>query len=182
MSGAPETVYYKAESDNYYCSNCHAGLGHKVYRALRAVDAPGAPDCRPFPTAAAEALAQFEKDRFGRFRDDGSFEERLGDTIEDEDLYDCRWVGGKHDAQVARAAIVAVSAYGQPAWQPIETAPKDGKPFLAIQMTPGDFEGQCTILWSSRHCWSTGLWIADSGLMPTHWMPLPTPPSPDPHQ
>lgn len=63
-------------------------------------------------------------------------------------------------------------------WQPISTAPKDGTPILLftdsldapfeigswIEADPTDADGL------------VGTWC-DSGATPTHWMPLPKPPS-----
>jgi hypothetical protein len=61
-------------------------------------------------------------------------------------------------------------------WQPIETAPKDKTPVLGYQATPGDHEGRMSACW-----WAWDLvWLGDGGLMPTHWMPLPAPPSGQP--
>jgi len=61
-------------------------------------------------------------------------------------------------------------------WQPIETAPKDGSGFLAV------VEGFIyTCCWHrTRLCWVDGgpayMTIA-SDEQPTHWMPLPAPPT-----
>lgn len=61
----------------------------------------------------------------------------------------------------------------------IDSAPKDGSRFIAIQMTQGDYFGYCAIL--SRvdyHEFNDGggVWIGVGGMMPTHWRPLPSPP------
>lgn len=66
-------------------------------------------------------------------------------------------------------------------WQPIETAPKDGAPFLACMDWRVDDLGKCCVIrWrapiSSR---SPGQWLSipgDWSYRPTHWMPLPEPP------
>jgi hypothetical protein len=58
-------------------------------------------------------------------------------------------------------------------WQPIETAPKDGKEVLGYDL--GVISGMC---WNGRWwewtvlSWSDGTFATD----PTHWMPLPEPP------
>lgn len=81
-------------------------------------------------------------------------------------------------------------------WQPIETAPKDGTEVLAWREDAGIFLAR----WTSpeEFCTSDELealseadaaqedWFAadfvqgsrlDDGLVPTHWMPLPDPPT-----
>ena len=64
-----------------------------------------------------------------------------------------------------------------PAWQPIETAPKN-KTVLGFQATPGDWENKMAVCWHYRLSYGPkdGVWIGEGGLMPTHWMPLPEPP------
>ena len=62
----------------------------------------------------------------------------------------------------------------QQKWQPIETAPKDGKRFLAATTIPN--HRQVIAIKSSQ-----GI-ILDENLQPlywpiTHWMPLPSPPT-----
>ena len=61
----------------------------------------------------------------------------------------------------------------QPQWRPIETAPKDGKRFLAATTIPN--HRQVIAMKSAQ-----GI-ILDENLQPlywpmTHWMPLPSPP------
>jgi hypothetical protein len=58
-------------------------------------------------------------------------------------------------------------------WQPIETAPKDGRVILA----PVDFQPFVALL---SWCDDDTDWIDDFGMVfhPTHWMPLPSPPQP----
>lgn len=70
-------------------------------------------------------------------------------------------------------------------WQLIETAPKDGMPIIVYSPENGVFtaeytESLCDCCYpEERHgeeAWfaSTGEDLTDD--MPTHWMPLPTPP------
>ena len=58
-------------------------------------------------------------------------------------------------------------------WQPIETAPRDGTPIIAIWVNPnqlGAYSQEPLIL---RYVWFDGKHIYSE---PTHWMPLPEPP------
>jgi len=66
------------------------------------------------------------------------------------------------------------------AWQPIETAPKDGTVILAwIPAHEGDKPEVAPVRWQSH---VTGRWVHDASdwtleaPMPTHWQPLPAPP------
>lgn len=65
-------------------------------------------------------------------------------------------------------------------WQPIETAPKDGTPILIYDPPFNDFLSYEIYVCS----WDDykAAWIEYSGecyaqYQPTHWMPLPLPPS-----
>jgi hypothetical protein len=60
----------------------------------------------------------------------------------------------------------------QGAWQPIETAPKDGRDVLVCYAVRDGQRVVCGrwLRWQKR-------WITDIGFVPaTHWMPLPAPP------
>lgn len=67
-------------------------------------------------------------------------------------------------------------------WQPIETAPKDGTTILAFYPSLTGYTARqdvAPIHWSE---WGNGVWEnATSGgkpsSLPTHWMPLPEPPT-----
>lgn len=64
-------------------------------------------------------------------------------------------------------------------WQPIETAPLDGSPVLAVWM----FDPLNNEAGSETHevvRWFSGYWDAngESRPTPTHWMPLPEAPRP----
>lgn len=54
-------------------------------------------------------------------------------------------------------------------WRPIETAPKDGTHVLAFHNGP-----IWTVWWSDTQMWHDS---NDYDYRPTHWMPLPNPPS-----
>jgi hypothetical protein len=61
-------------------------------------------------------------------------------------------------------------------WQPIETAPRDGKTFLAYTI---DSYGRRIEFaqWRPGLSENSGHFSSQSGAIPTHWMPLPTPPT-----
>jgi len=78
----------------------------------------------------------------------------------------------------------------QEGWQPIETAPKDGTVILGVQflnyLGGGAFPIGATMMWEGgpgrvmKGCWAyTGhiVQIVTDEDQPTHWMPLPPPPS-----
>lgn len=88
------------------------------------------------------------------------------------------------------AQVAALQALPERGWQPIETAPKDGRSIIAARFKHQDF------CWVSHTRWITALEIADleggepdyyeagwvdgnrddEPIYPTHWMPLPPPP------
>jgi hypothetical protein len=60
-------------------------------------------------------------------------------------------------------------------WQPIETAPKDGRLSLVRKSGGDEWCGTFTAYWSAAR----GAWFYSqdrSVATPTHWMPLPNPP------
>ena len=65
-------------------------------------------------------------------------------------------------------------------WQPIDTAPKDGTPFIgAIQWDADEWE-ILRMVWSestANFIDATYAPFAESQEQPTHWMPLPAPPA-----
>lgn len=81
-------------------------------------------------------------------------------------------------------------------WQPIETAPLDGTEVLAVYVKQYCFEKKLTIYGPWTVLFNSGVWWAshdgvkaveymsdfgteykEVGIDPTHWMPLPLPPS-----
>lgn len=77
------------------------------------------------------------------------------------------------DAGEAHRALVGAltQVSPAPAWQPIETAPRDGTCILAC-MTGDTIK---TIAWDRwESCWEAGF---GNAVFPTHWMPLPPPPA-----
>lgn len=59
------------------------------------------------------------------------------------------------------------------AWQPIESAPKDGTPIL-VWPTP-DYGNEFVRIGIDMWCNDTW-WLSRHNMRPTHWMPLPEPP------
>jgi hypothetical protein len=86
--------------------------------------------------------------------------------------------------------LAAAPKAAQSGWQPIETAPKDGREVLlrcgsrvgaAMWCTwPSRYDNDRSILEEAGEAWSVGLdgdtWDEDKA--PTHWMPLPAAPKP----
>lgn len=63
-------------------------------------------------------------------------------------------------------------------WQPIESAPKDGTPFLGAFKDTGGWK-ILIFVWSrsySRFLDSGDAEVIEDYDQPTHWMPLPEPP------
>ncbi len=91
-----------------------------------------------------------------------------------EDIRDCAL-----DGVVDEHLVEAIDrALGASEWQPISTAPKDGR-YLML-WCPNEITPRVAI-----GCWDDGvdLWMESDNrtdtdwLGPTHWMPLPEPPS-----
>lgn len=63
-------------------------------------------------------------------------------------------------------------------WQPIETAPKDGTRFLAFwpSTNPPNVNSTIVTTWWGMYTWETAFITAGDDDLPTHWMPLPSPP------
>lgn len=85
-----------------------------------------------------------------------------------------RSMGGKCEP-LYRAAPAAA-----PAWQPIETAPRDGTRFLGLNDGWHEFfhwqdgANERTKGWPTG--WRTAITVYREGTGPTHWMPLPAAP------
>ena len=89
-------------------------------------------------------------------------------------------------AEAATDAVEAIALLSAGTWREIETAPKDGTPMLLFSNDYGkhlmgygryrrfDDNSQGWIA-SSFHCYNGEVWTVMS--RPTHWMPLPAPPS-----
>ena len=66
-------------------------------------------------------------------------------------------------------------------WQPIESAPKDGTRVLLWTGNLSALPTGTEMVWSATVGWwdreMSHQWIHGSGVDPTHWMPLPAPPT-----
>lgn len=68
-------------------------------------------------------------------------------------------------------------------WQPIESAPKDGRPIIAF-IPAEEYAGNCLCVFFDIREGAKGRWKVTAGSMNwhipqqhiTHWMPLPEPP------
>jgi hypothetical protein len=93
---------------------------------------------------------------------------RVGEAAENACLSEMSW------PEIGHAALEA-ARYGEPARQPIETAPRDDTMFLA-----GCPDGRIMI-WSGRIFALQDEITPDHLRFPaTHWMPLPASPNPSP--
>jgi hypothetical protein len=70
---------------------------------------------------------------------------------------------------------------GESGWQPIATAPKDGT--MVMIYDQGDPTPIAVAYWTTSVWVDGGAWVQEEHrsdtytFNPTHWMPLPTPPS-----
>lgn len=60
-------------------------------------------------------------------------------------------------------------------WQPIETAPKDGTRILVWSQEYGG-RGPLVLFWMDEH-WREPANLLSLRVPPTHWMPIPPPPT-----
>lgn len=87
--------------------------------------------------------------------------------------------------RVAELEAQLLASETQQQWQPIETAPKDGDWFLGGWWSPSVFEGEEEHPWFewNRCRWADyedergGYFYSASGGIPTHWLPLSSPPA-----
>lgn len=87
---------------------------------------------------------------------------------------------GAIEVFLSNLAMAGLAIGPQSQWQPIETAPKDGTRVLLFVPPYGPSTGHYE---PARVNWgpNASLWVSHSVLnkeaAPTHWMPLPTPPT-----
>jgi hypothetical protein len=83
------------------------------------------------------------------------------------------WEDDSQDDAIVIAA--ALRAYRDDAWQPIETAPKDGSTILGYWVNGEMHTG--SVFHGRRHNeWTPEFDTEKEWDMPTHWQPLPSPP------
>lgn len=65
-------------------------------------------------------------------------------------------------------------------WRPISTAPKDGTQILAFARAEPVFEFMAVAQWAEANeaLGSVAGWFWPYAIRPTHWQPLPPPPTP----
>lgn len=103
-----------------------------------------------------------------------------GRTEEDRDALCCKALAGPQ----MRAALTAAGYAVEQGWQPIDTAPRDGRDVLV--WSPDYYGNPVRASW----CATVGAWESDVGMMedgpgimadecagPTAWRPLPAPPA-----
>lgn len=101
------------------------------------------------------------------------------DTSSDAAAMACRWLEAKETLATKYAEITRLTQENERMrealkWQPIETAPKDGSDVLTW-----DGNDHCVLFFSQYgHGWTAG--NPKVKHLPTHWMPLPITPIPDP--
>ncbi|WEV89227.1 DUF551 family protein [Planktothrix phage Pra-JY27] len=96
----------------------------------------------------------------------------------------CPTCGRWHPTQPACGVCAPEPLHPTTGWQPIETAPRDGRRLLAYGPTPSLSADYCIVRWASgfsaMHYAATGPgWYGeghDRRLHPTHWTHLPEPP------
>ena len=75
--------------------------------------------------------------------------------------------------QEAIATYLSIAGKGEDGWADMSSAPKDGTDILAWHPHWRDPE---IVAWNSgEQAWCNGSWCWNDA--PTHWLPLPTPPS-----
>ena len=78
--------------------------------------------------------------------------------------------GGTADTADGEGWMSETTKEAEMEWQPIETAPKDGMVLV--------WDGYPRIAWQERGVWRDSDEFFAQALNPTHWMPLPDPPTP----
>ena len=63
-------------------------------------------------------------------------------------------------------------------WQPIDTAPRDGRGILTCRRD-ASYNTSIRVCWWNEDMYEGDCWMddADSEPDPTHWMPIPSPPT-----
>lgn len=158
-----------------HVARCSPANIRKLIAALRA---------RQAPEGVVEAVAKAIFDTWAKFKGvDGTWEEALQGHFEGSDTYPAAHEIVELARLEARAALSAMPSGA--GWQPIDTAPKDGKTILAAHK-----HAIFTVYWEAEGDtdtdepgWCDGDMNRYEELTtynPTHWMPLPAPPAGQP--
>ena len=111
-----------------------------------------------------------------------------GDGYTQQDVDNAAAIAAAVNFLRAHSAEIAGALRDAERWQTIESAPRDGSAILAIvrwmwsDKTPG--EAQAVVHWHKAGFWACAipmnyLQSLDEGVNPTHWRPLPAPPTQD---
>lgn len=93
------------------------------------------------------------------------------------ELVEGEWFGDHKDYDRDRARADAIIALSD--WQPIETAPKDGTPVMLFARSKLATAPAPVVGWMIDGEWIECCFAPNRpvGLVPTHWQPLPEPPT-----
>lgn len=86
-----------------------------------------------------------------------------------------RWTRAMPKSEKAKSDQIGPTNGWKLIWQPIETAPRNGTYILVFRPTETTQKRRvgCDV-WDVTNVW----WCSRSDGQPTHWMPLPSPPTP----
>lgn len=125
-------------------------------------------------------------DRVIAFRD--LINNLLGAATGSERIDARRELVGEYQQLLAELCEVRRTTPDREAWQPIETAPRDGTPIIGCTFHPQlmHLYAPCTIFWATYHpnsegekTWRTSAICGNKMKGVTHWMPLPAAPASD---
>jgi hypothetical protein len=116
-------------------------------------------------------------------KEDGTIHLKKGDRstwvgYKSDDKADQEWRAGCISRLLGHSGWdAAAPAAPAPAWQPIETAPKDGTTVLTLRIFNGEPQICDARYFAFHDAWGQRSWRYPAEAGPTHWMPLPAPPA-----
>ncbi len=183
----------KLEPETKDCFNDRAPLYSIAISLKRIADAP---------SEAAARITELEGDLKAAFREISKLAREAGEAKGRLEMSEAAGIveGWRERAERAEArcrALESASPAEPSGWRPIESAPKDGTPFIGLGPVPRDgdtearetrwqFYGEGSLMKaafdrgegpSGQWRWSEPIHNWASGWKPTHWMPLPLPPT-----